>query len=350
MQNDVAAVVAECLVCLRTEGPLHTVKVPLKIFHDGVLHGRWHVDTAGPYPTTKEGYKFVLIAVEALSGWPVLVPLQTQQAKEVARALITHVFSVYGAPLSILTDQARIFESDLFHEIMALYHIRKTRTTAYHPSANGKAERWVRTLKQNLKMLCDGAHEHWAEYLPFIAQAYRSLPHSTHKFSPYEIMFGAPMRTPLSLTQGPPPQIPANMDKYPWAVRNALFKIQQQVRGIRAEAAERMKHFYDRNAGLAPFHVGDKVFLYNKALKSSEVSQKLHIPWSGPYTILTLINDCDARIQNDSRPSDVQIVHMDRLAPFPRVGQDAVGAWLNYTGAADSDEELTLKEKKGEKE
>ena len=158
------------------------------------------------------------------------------------------------------------------------------------------------------------------------------------------------MRTPLSMTREPPPQIPASLDQYPWALRNAIFKIQHEVRKIRAEAATRMKHFYDRNAGLAPFTVGDKVFLYNKALKSSEVSRKLHIPWSGPYTVLTIINDCDARIQNDERPSDVQIVHMDRLAPFPRIGKDDVGAWLTYSGTEDSDEHLLLQKKKGEKE
>ncbi|XP_034249687.1 uncharacterized protein LOC117650391 [Thrips palmi] len=349
MYNDVAEFVASCTTCLRVKGPLQKIKVPLKIFHDGVLHGRWHVDTAGPYPTTKEGYKFVLVAVEALSGWPVFVPLKTQQAQEVARALITHVFSVYGAPLSILTDQAQIFESELFHEIMALYHIKKTRTTAYHPSANGKAERWVRTLKQNLKLLCDGAHRMWVEYLPFIAQAYRSLPHAKHKFSPYEIMFGAPMRTPLHMDQGPPPVMPVMKDNYPWAVRNALCKIHEEVRKIRAEAAIKMKQYYDRNAGICPFNVGDKVFLYNKALKWYEACRKLHIEWTGPYTILTLINDCDARIQNDKEPSDIQVVHMDRLAPHPSVGEEGVGAWLNwltFNGTDESDEYLFLQERK----
>lgn len=340
MYNDAAEVIANCVQCIRVKGPLHKVKVPLKIFHDGVLHGRWHVDTAGPFPETEEKYKFVLVAVEALSGWPVLVPLKSQKAKEMAQALVTHVFSVYGAPQSILTDQAPPFESELFHEVLSLYHIKKNRTSAYHPSANGKAERWVRTLKQNLKILCDGAHHKWVQYLPFIAQAYRSLPHSTHKFSPYEIMFGAPMRTPLHLLNGPAPEVPIFNEQYPWALRNALYKIQEEVRKIRGEAATKMKAYYDQNAGLAPFTPGDKVFLYNKALKSTEKSKKLHIQWNGPYTVLTIINDCDARIKNDVQPRDVQIVHMDRLAPFPVTGVDSVGAWLNYTGTEDSDEYL----------
>ena len=146
------------------------------------------------------------------------------------------------------------------------------------------------------------------------------------------------MRTPLDLSRDPPPMIPAMVEMYPWAVRNALIKIHEEVRGIRAEAATRMKHFYDRTASLAPFAPGDKVFLYNKAMKKNE-SSKLHINWTGPYKVVTIINDCDARIQNIAKPQDIQIVHMDRLAPFPKPGDD-VGAWLNYSGTQDSDSHL----------
>lgn len=150
-------------------------------------------------------------------------------------------------------------------------------------------------------------------------------------------MFGAPMRTPLQMSREPPPKEPV-CDNYPWAVRNALTKIHEEVRQIRSEAAQKMKHYYDRNAHLAPFKIGDKVFLYDKVLKKW-VKNKLHVPWKGPYTILTIINDCDARIQKDDNHNDIQIVHMDRLASYPS-SDDSTGAWLNYTGTADSDEYL----------
>lgn len=94
------------------------MKPPLKIFQDGVLHGRWHVDIAGPLKESKEGYKYVLVAVEAFSGWPVVVPLKSQNSETIARALITHVFSIFGAPISVMTDRGKPFDSELFHQIM----------------------------------------------------------------------------------------------------------------------------------------------------------------------------------------------------------------------------------------
>ncbi|KAK3913240.1 Gag-Pol polyprotein [Frankliniella fusca] len=147
MFNDVYEIIGNCKVCARFKGPKDMTKVPLKMFQEGVLQGRWHVDTCGPIsPKSREGYEYILVAVEAFSGWPVVVPLYKQTADEIAKALITHVFSLFGAPQSILTDQGKAFDSLLFLEIMELYQIKNYRTTAFHPAANGKAERWIKTL------------------------------------------------------------------------------------------------------------------------------------------------------------------------------------------------------------
>ena len=103
------------MVCRRGKGPVEKTKVPLKLFREGMLHGRWHVDLTGELPTTKDGFKYVLVAVDAFSGWPVTVPL--------------------------------------FKQIMELYHIKKFRTTAFHPAANGKVEKWIRTQIQYMAIL-----------------------------------------------------------------------------------------------------------------------------------------------------------------------------------------------------
>ncbi|KAK3932025.1 Transposon Ty3-I Gag-Pol polyprotein [Frankliniella fusca] len=326
ISTDVSAHIVRCETCLKFKGPLRKNRAPLKIFQDGVLHGRWHVDVCD-MPVTTEGYRYLLVAVEAFSGWPVMVPMKNQSAETIARALISDVFSVYGAPISILTDQGRAFDSELFKEIMDLYHIRKLRTSGYHPSANGKAERWIRTLKKNLAMLVGKTLHNWPDYIPFVAQAYRSLPHTSHKFSPYEVMFGAPMRTPSTLSQGIPPEVPQMRRDYPYAVREVLAEIHETVRSMNLQAATKMKSYYDRTAMVQPFVAGDKVLLYRRQRKSGE-SLKLKALWEGPFVIITIINDCNARIERIDPPKDRMIVHMDRLALYPRT-EDSEGAWLN---------------------
>lgn len=335
MRDDVWDIILQCEICMKHKGPTQQVRAPLKLFQEGVLHGRWQVDLCGPIaPKTKDGYQYILVAVEAFSGWPAVVPLKTQTAQEIAQALITHVFSIFGAPQSILTDQGKPFESQLFHEIMNLYDIRKTRTSAYHPSANGKAERWIKTLKEHLAMLVQNDPKEWPNYLPFIAQAYRNLPHAAHGFSPYEVMFGARMRTPLDMVRGTPP-IPQKMVKqYPYWVQHTLNLIHETVREMNLKAAERMKLYYDKFSTIIPFKRGDRVFLYHP-LPVKGLSKKLTSVWEGPFWIVDMINDINARIQDCKDYNRMYIVHVDRLALHPddrKYDEDAdiKSAWLVY--------------------
>ena len=316
MHNDITSVITNCLACNRFKKRKPVTKVHLKLFQDGALHGRWHVDICGPFKKTKEDYKFALVAVESFSGWPVVVPLKTQKAEEIAEALITHVFSIYGSPQSIMTDRGTSFESSLFQEIMNLYNIKKYRTTTYHPAANGKAERWIKTLKDHLGMLVEEAQEEWPKYLPFIAQAYRSLPHTAHKFSPYEVMFGAPMRTPLDMVHGQFPMKISVTDDYPYKVRQILHRIHDLVRKMNHTAAIRMKQYYDRNASLSPLQPGDIVLLYTNRRQKCK-TDKLSPRWEGPFTVLDIINDCNARIQGQDAPYDKSIVHIEKLMAYP---------------------------------
>ena len=263
------------------------------------------------------------------------VPLFKQTADEVAQALITHVFSIFGAPQSLLTDQGKAFDSTLFQEIMELYQIKKLRTTAFHPATNGKAERWIKTLKQHLMILVEQDRENWPKYLPFIAQAYRNLPHSSHKFSPYEVMFGASMRSPLDMDRGSPPNNVEMHKMYPLWVRKTLQDIHEVVAHMSKKAAKRMKAYYDRNATLSPFKEGDLVYLYYpRRLKG--ISAKLMTRWEGPYRVLQLINDCNARIERVDGQNKRLIVHIDRLARYPASEEkvnshdDMKNAWLLF--------------------
>ncbi|KAK3918335.1 Transposon Ty3-G Gag-Pol polyprotein [Frankliniella fusca] len=114
--------------------------------------------------------------------------------------------------------------------------------------------------------------------------------------------------------------------------REALAQIHDTVRMMNSQAATKMKEYYDRTAMVQPFVVGDKVLLYRKARKSGE-SLKLKALWEGPFKIVSILNDCNARIERDDPPRERLIVHMDRLAPYPKT-EDSQGAWLNFLDLA----------------
>lgn len=58
----------------------------------------------------------------------------------------------HGAPRELLSDNGKIFRSNLMREICKLTNTNKTFTTVYHPETNGLVERFNGTLTTMLSM------------------------------------------------------------------------------------------------------------------------------------------------------------------------------------------------------
>ena len=322
MFDTVASVINKCETCFKAKGPTHRVRHPMKLFREGVMRGSWVIDHLGPLPPSQgDKYRYILIAVETFSNWPVAIPTKTTTSLEIAQKLIENVFTVYGAPNRIHSDQGRGFEANLLRDIMTLYGVTKTRTTPFNPKANGQVEVMIKTLTPHLKMMVHQNQKDWPKYLPLICQVYRALPTSARRYSPYEIMFGEQMRLPVDLVRGKPPTQPPCLSAdvaykdYPLALRQHLWNIHKEVRDNIHAAAKKMKQNYDRTANYIPFEARQLVWLFTPT-RVKGLSPKLQSPWSGPHKILSILNDVVVRIQNVQNPRKIQHVNVDRIAPY----------------------------------
>jgi len=64
-----------------------------------------HVDLAGPFPTSKRGYKYLLTAICGFTKYLVCVPIRDKVSITVADALMKHLYLVYGPPEILVHDQ-----------------------------------------------------------------------------------------------------------------------------------------------------------------------------------------------------------------------------------------------------
>ena len=154
-----------------------------------------------------------MVVVDYFSRWPEAIPIPDKKAETVARVLVDQVFSRFGAPAEIHSDQGKTFEGAVFRAVLDIMGIRKTRTTPGRPQSDGAVERLVRTVTQQLAIFARRNPTDWDRQVQLVMPSLRVAPHSTTGVSPAMMLFGRDLNLPPALTRGPlplgsPPAVP----------------------------------------------------------------------------------------------------------------------------------------------
>ena len=192
INKDVRLWAKTCLACQRTKIHRHT-KSPLGTFSTpDARFSHVHIDLVGPLPPS-EGNMYLLTCVDRFTRWPEAVPIPDISAETVAKAFVSRWVAVFGAPATVTTDRGRQFESTLFQSLSNILGCKRTRTTSYHPAANGLVERLHRQLKASLK-----AHnnQRWTETLPIVLLGIRTAVKADIGCSAAELVFGTTVTLP----------------------------------------------------------------------------------------------------------------------------------------------------------
>ena len=118
------------------------------------------------YKSKSEGNRFILSVIDHLKHFPVLIPIKSKEAAVVVRHLLDRVFSVFGPPETLHSDQEKDFENQLVKELQSVFGYKKTRTAAYRSQGNSVLERVHSTVHNMLAMYSNLPCDNWAELLP----------------------------------------------------------------------------------------------------------------------------------------------------------------------------------------
>ena len=72
--------------------------------------------------------------MDHFTKWAEAYPLRDQKAPTVAKVLVEQLFSRWGMPYQLLSDQGPEFGSELFREMCRAMGIDKIRTNPYRPA------------------------------------------------------------------------------------------------------------------------------------------------------------------------------------------------------------------------
>ena len=151
---------------------------------------RLHLDFAGPFVG-----KTILIVIDAHSKWIEAMCTPSTASSHVIEALRT-LFSRFGLPETVVTDNGTGFVSREFEEFLRRNGVKHSTSAPYHPASNGLAERAVQIVKKGLKKETAGT---MADCLAKVLFSYRVTPQTTTGISPAELLLGRLPRTRLDL-------------------------------------------------------------------------------------------------------------------------------------------------------
>ena len=185
------AVVKACPDCIRNralfrqEVPLQPIPLP-----DGLFE-RIHLDSAGPYPKSRSGNKYLYLAVCATSKFPVAMAAPKLSAADFTAFFMHQVVAQHGVPSTVVHDSGPEF-GEPWSTCLQELGVEQRRSSAYHPNTNGQAENMVKQILHALQRMINetGSPETWDERLPMALLGLRTAPNASTKHSPAYVVYG----------------------------------------------------------------------------------------------------------------------------------------------------------------
>ena len=118
-----------------------------------------------------------------------MYPIKSNQAADVVRAYMQHVYSVLGGSTKILTDNGTEFKNEVFRDILQKLGTEKLICSPpYRPQSNGRIEGFHRYLKACIaKHMTNGLE--WDQIMAMATAAYNYFPNMSAKESAFSLMY-----------------------------------------------------------------------------------------------------------------------------------------------------------------
>src|SRR6266498_4021823 len=187
MRNDIKEYAKTCFQCqkrgsMKQNNQKRTIP-PTDIFET------WGIDIVGPLPITREGNRYIVVAMDYFSRWPEARPLKAANAETVATFIYEEIICRFGALRVLQSDRGTHFVNEVIQKLTKRFKVRHSLSSPYHPQSNGLVERFNKTLCEGIAKVAEELGS-WDQYIQPILFAYRIKELRISKQSPYKLVYG----------------------------------------------------------------------------------------------------------------------------------------------------------------
>ncbi|KAM9466383.1 cytosolic phospholipase A2 delta-like [Clarias gariepinus] len=217
-----------------------------------------------------------------------------------ARVLVDEVFSRFGTPEQLHSNQGRNFEAEVFAAVCERLGVQKTCTTPLHPQSDGLVERFNRTLTTQLAVLASDQQKDWDEHLPLVLWAYLTAVQESSQLTPSALMFGRELRSPVDLVFEPSPQsdLPTKPGKKRHLIGTFLSQFYEEGSGIHMTSNILELNLYDED--FVKDELCTSILLDISTLKLGQKEKKVFITDDKAVPFSTL------EVKLDQLPKDIK--------------------------------------------
>jgi hypothetical protein len=123
-----------CDKCHKFDGKERLSSIPLQPILPDFPFSKWGLDFIGPIsPPSSAGQVFILTTTDYFTKWAESVPLKHSTDDQVIPFLENNIFSIFGLPLEIITDNGPAFISAKLTHFLANLGVKHFTSSSYYP-------------------------------------------------------------------------------------------------------------------------------------------------------------------------------------------------------------------------